>query len=321
MALSLSARLGLTRWSAGTDPFSRTQLDADHAKIDLWTAIDFQVATLADRPAPGVRGRYVLVIEGRTIWRDNGVAWDLLSETDPSGSPIYRRMLPAEKNAADAPSTYPLGVSTFETSVLGGWPAINLQVVTQRSSVRATQTLSQANTGRTWVRTQSVDTWGRFTEVSQTLTFTSTTRPNTGVYDGLRGYETDTGGTVVWRGNRWTYELLADTGWVNIIPAAPHAALSTSEYPQVRNRHGVLHFQGAFSSAGLTANTTFVVATLDPDDLPRQNAVVALGTNIPASVAIGFLSAFTGELQIRTGASVAPYYKLDAFSGILHKDT
>lgn len=79
MAVTTTTRFGLTRWSAGTDPFSRAQMDDSHAQIEARGAIYGQ-GTLAARPAPGVEGRYYTVRgdsaanNGRTFY-DDGAAW------------------------------------------------------------------------------------------------------------------------------------------------------------------------------------------------------------------------------------------------------
>lgn len=74
MAVTLSPRLGLNRWSAGSDPFNRVQLDADHQKLDDLVAIDLQ-GTMASRPAFGIRGRYYFATDNGVLYRDTGTAW------------------------------------------------------------------------------------------------------------------------------------------------------------------------------------------------------------------------------------------------------
>lgn len=77
MALSLSQRLGLTLWGAGSDPYTRAQRQAAHETLDDLTAID-QQGPHNSRPAAGVRGRYWTSTDtsnaGRTF-RDDGAAW------------------------------------------------------------------------------------------------------------------------------------------------------------------------------------------------------------------------------------------------------
>ena len=79
MAVTASTRLGITRWSADSDPFNRTQTDGDHALLDSLTAIDVQ-DLLANRPAPGVRGKFFSESSASaglpgTTWRDDGSSW------------------------------------------------------------------------------------------------------------------------------------------------------------------------------------------------------------------------------------------------------
>lgn len=77
MAVTASPRLGLTRWSAGSDLFRRTQLDADHGLIDANVAL-YRHGTFNARPAAGVEGRFYYVTTGAsagTIYYDNGSAW------------------------------------------------------------------------------------------------------------------------------------------------------------------------------------------------------------------------------------------------------
>lgn len=83
MAVTLTARLGLNKWSAGTDPFTRVQTNADHDALELLSAID-QQGTLAARTAAGTRGRYYWSSDaivaggtagGKRLYRDDGAAW------------------------------------------------------------------------------------------------------------------------------------------------------------------------------------------------------------------------------------------------------
>lgn len=79
MTLSASARLGIMRWSAGTDSFTRAQMDDAHRLLDSLTAIDVQ-GTMAARPSAGVRGRYYWVSDpgnanDLVLFRDDGTTW------------------------------------------------------------------------------------------------------------------------------------------------------------------------------------------------------------------------------------------------------
>lgn len=86
MAVTASPRLGLTRWSAGADPFRRSQLDGDHGILDDLVVIHKQGA-FNDRPAAGVRGRFYRAddVGGGTLYYDDGIAWSpgVVLEDDP----------------------------------------------------------------------------------------------------------------------------------------------------------------------------------------------------------------------------------------------
>lgn len=74
MAISPSARLGITRWSAGGDTFTRLQLDGDHSTLDSKTAIYLQ-STAGTRPAAGIEGRYHFATDTKVVTYDDGVSW------------------------------------------------------------------------------------------------------------------------------------------------------------------------------------------------------------------------------------------------------
>jgi microcystin-dependent protein len=82
MAVTSDPRFLLTRWSAGTDPFTRAQLDNDLATLDQYAA-RAESGLLSARPAAGIRDRFYTVrgdtaaLNG-TIYYDDGVAWSLL---------------------------------------------------------------------------------------------------------------------------------------------------------------------------------------------------------------------------------------------------
>ena len=64
MAIENTPRLGIETWSHGTDRHPpRAVWDAQQKTLDDLVAIDRQYATLAERPAAGVRGTYCWVEE------------------------------------------------------------------------------------------------------------------------------------------------------------------------------------------------------------------------------------------------------------------
>lgn len=81
MAVTASPRLGVTRWSAPADPFTRSQLDGDHGTLDTLAAIDL-TGELAARPAAGIRGRYYFATNTGALYRDTGTAWTLVGGTN-----------------------------------------------------------------------------------------------------------------------------------------------------------------------------------------------------------------------------------------------
>lgn len=74
MAITSSPRLGITRWGAGTDPFTRLQMDASHAALEANSAM-FAQGTLASRPAFGKQGRFYFATDNLGTYYDTGTAW------------------------------------------------------------------------------------------------------------------------------------------------------------------------------------------------------------------------------------------------------
>ncbi|WP_053207959.1 hypothetical protein [Jiangella muralis] len=83
MAVTQTPRLGLNRWSAGTDAWpGRAGWDQQQQTLDEMLAIDLQVATVDARPTAGVTGRYCFVTGTGRLYRDDGTQW---SEVNPIG--------------------------------------------------------------------------------------------------------------------------------------------------------------------------------------------------------------------------------------------
>lgn len=74
MAKTLTARFGLTQWSAPTDTVARTDFNNSFASIEANAAMDAQ-GLIADRPAFGKRGRYFYATDRQMLYRDTGTAW------------------------------------------------------------------------------------------------------------------------------------------------------------------------------------------------------------------------------------------------------
>lgn len=100
MAKSNGPRLGLTRWSQGTDSVARTDFDGDNADLDAKVTIWSGQGTLASRPAASKAGSiYAVVGDGnaennRKLFYDSGSQWfpignygvDSLNESSVAGN-------------------------------------------------------------------------------------------------------------------------------------------------------------------------------------------------------------------------------------------
>lgn len=75
MAISLTSRLGLKRWSSATDEWpGREGFDAEQALLEDMIAVDGQ-GPISARPAAGVRGFYYYADDIEQLFRDTGTGW------------------------------------------------------------------------------------------------------------------------------------------------------------------------------------------------------------------------------------------------------
>lgn len=81
MAVTVTPRFGVTRWSAGTDLFTRAHMDDSHAAIETKGAIYLQ-STASARPAAGTAGRFHYATDTQTFTYDDGTAWRNVSSPD-----------------------------------------------------------------------------------------------------------------------------------------------------------------------------------------------------------------------------------------------
>jgi hypothetical protein len=82
MARSLTARLGLQRWTADSDTQSRSDFDSSNLALETLVAIA-RHGNLTSRPAAGTRDQlYFATDVGRIFW-DDGTAWHLVHVVDP----------------------------------------------------------------------------------------------------------------------------------------------------------------------------------------------------------------------------------------------
>lgn len=81
MAVTVTPRFGVTRWSAGTDLFTRAHMDDSHAAIETKGAIYLQ-STASARPSAGTAGRFHYATDTQTFTYDDGTAWRNVSSPD-----------------------------------------------------------------------------------------------------------------------------------------------------------------------------------------------------------------------------------------------
>ena len=74
MTVTLSTRLGMTRWSSDTDAWSREQIDANFGQLEANAIIGTQGANAA-RPAAGVQRRLYLATDAERVYIDDGDEW------------------------------------------------------------------------------------------------------------------------------------------------------------------------------------------------------------------------------------------------------
>lgn len=96
MSVDYTPRLGLPRWGAGTDPFTRAQMNAAHQQLDDFAGIDVQVDTVGNRPPASIgRGVYCAVMDSGAVFRSDGATWHAVSAssvalaTSPPGAESF----------------------------------------------------------------------------------------------------------------------------------------------------------------------------------------------------------------------------------------
>lgn len=86
MAVTTTARMLLTRWSAGTDPVTRAQLDASHANLEAYAGRFETAGLLSARPAAGIRERFYYATDNGVLYRDSGSAWEAVGANVAGGA-------------------------------------------------------------------------------------------------------------------------------------------------------------------------------------------------------------------------------------------
>lgn len=146
MAITNTPRLGIERWSHGTDRHPpRAVWDAQQAILDDLVAIDRQYPRLADRPAAGVRGTYCWVEENGVLYRDDGAQWrPIVQFGGGAGAAVVVGGSGAEGTSARtarADHSHPLPLAT--ASAHGGMSSADKKKLDGATSAATASTLAQ----------------------------------------------------------------------------------------------------------------------------------------------------------------------------------
>jgi hypothetical protein len=118
MAVTTTSRFGITRWSAGSDPLTRTQMDGSHAAIETNGALYLQGTTGA-RPTAGTVGRYYYATDTNIFSYDDGTAWRVVAHPNALANTTLNGM--TFTGTTVLPSTTSIGtVTNTEISYLSG---------------------------------------------------------------------------------------------------------------------------------------------------------------------------------------------------------
>lgn len=79
MAVTETPRVGVTQWSAGTDPFSRAQMEAAFDHIEERVAVFIQ-GNISARPVAGTLGRFFWALDESLLYYDTGAVWTEVTE-------------------------------------------------------------------------------------------------------------------------------------------------------------------------------------------------------------------------------------------------
>lgn len=87
MTVTTTPRLGLHQWGAGSDPFTRSQMNAAFNALETNAAMFSSGADINARPAAGKAGRFYLDLSVGALWYDNGTTWVM---PNPYGETSHR---------------------------------------------------------------------------------------------------------------------------------------------------------------------------------------------------------------------------------------
>jgi hypothetical protein len=116
---------------------------------------------------------------------------------------------------------------------------------------------------------------------------------------------------VVNLGGAWyLYRLTQhDTGWTNI---AVNSGFSANGTPAVRKINGIVYLRSGFGNTGVTAAAAgFLVGTIPAGFRPEASQYARAGVDTGDGQGM-FVINPTGTIELRTGATLRSYYRLDA---------
>lgn len=170
MTITATPRLGLNKWGAGTDPFTRAQNNADHDAVELLTAIDVQ-GIFSARPAPGVVGRYYFATDTVQLFREDGTTWREIALTNPYRARLYATVAHAIPNNAftvlpfdgrnyDPNNNSALGAAAGYTCPVPGYYSVKYAYFAGNSGSPFVITAAIWVNGTEWSRAPHVNTAG-----------------------------------------------------------------------------------------------------------------------------------------------------------------
>ena len=141
MAITSTTRLGLTRWSAATDPFTRDQMDTSHERLESRVAAFFSGTDINDYPAATYARSFFYNTSTQILFYSNGSTWQSLTQY---GTTIY----PLSPSSASATGTATTAARSDHVHSLPGWGTI--------SDIQTVQTSASAGDDEKFARADHV---------------------------------------------------------------------------------------------------------------------------------------------------------------------
>ena len=103
--------------------------------------------------------------------------------------------------------------------------------------------------------------------------------------------------------------LLYDSGWIDLTVNAPYAHQGSLKM-QIRRIGNVVYPRWGISNAGLAANGNYAVSTIPVGFRPARDIYIPAISSTPATDGLATIKSSTGQLDIRTAATLGSYYIL-----------